>query len=74
MPGRILLITILIAIVILVFRRLKRSSTRPQARKKTTTGRMVQCAACGLYLPEQEALSHQGKFYCSQSHRDGHTS
>jgi uncharacterized protein len=74
MPGRILLITILIAIAILVFRRLKRSSSRPQARKKTAVGRMVQCAACGLYLPEKEALSHQGKYYCSTSHRDGHKS
>jgi uncharacterized protein len=74
MPGRILLILILIAIVILAFRRLKRLSSRPQAGKKTTTGRMVQCATCGLYLPEQEAISHQGKYYCSQSHRDEHKS
>jgi uncharacterized protein len=72
MPGRLLLILILIAIAILAFRRLKRSSSKPQARKKTTIGRMVQCATCGLYLPEQEAISHQGKYYCSQSHRDEH--
>jgi uncharacterized protein len=71
MPGRILLIFILIAIAILAFRRLMRVSSRPQARKKTTTGRMVQCATCGLYLPEHEAISYQGKYYCSQSHRDG---
>ncbi len=74
MPGRTLLILVLIAIAILAFRRLKRSSSRPQVKNKTTTGRMVQCAVCGLYLPEQEALSHQGRYYCSQSHRDGHTS
>jgi uncharacterized protein len=74
MPGRILLIIILIAIAILALRRLKRVSTRTQAGKKTTTGRMVQCATCGLYLPEQEAISHQGKFYCSQSHRDEYKS
>jgi uncharacterized protein len=74
MPGRILLILILIAIAILVFRRLKRSSSRPRVKKNITTGRMVQCATCGLYLPEREALSHQGKHYCSQSHRDGHES
>jgi len=70
MPGRILLILILIAVVMLVVRRLKRLSSRPQAGKKTTTGHMVQCAMCGLYLPEQEAISHHGKYYCSQSHRD----
>jgi len=74
MPGRILLILILIAIVILAFRRLKRFSSRSQAGKKITTGHMVQCATCGLYLPEQEAISHQGKYYCSQLHRDEHQS
>ena len=74
MPGRILLILILIAIAILAYRRLKRVSSRPQAKRKTTTGRMVQCTTCGLYLPEQEAISHQGKYYCSPAHRDGHTS
>jgi uncharacterized protein len=71
MPGRTLLILILIAIAILAIRRLKRISPRPEVRKKTVTGRMVQCATCGLYLPEQEAISHQGRYYCSQSHRDG---
>jgi len=35
---------------------------------------MVQCATCGLYLPEQEAISHHGKYYCSQPHRDEHQS
>jgi len=72
MPGRILLLFVLVAIVILVIRRLKRSSSRAQTGKRTTTGRMVQCAACGIYLPEQEAIVHQGKYYCSPSHRDGH--
>jgi uncharacterized protein len=72
MPGRILLIFILIAIAILAFRRLKRASSRPPERKKTTTGRMVQCATCGLYLPEQEAISQQGRYYCSHAHRDAH--
>jgi uncharacterized protein len=74
MPGRILLILILIAVAILALRRLKRVSSRQQAGKKTTTGHMVQCATCGLYLPEEEAISHQGKYFCSQSHRDEYKS
>jgi uncharacterized protein len=72
MPGRLLLILIIVAIAILAFRRLKESASRPDARKKTKTGQMVQCAACGLYLPEREAIRHQGKYYCSPSHREGH--
>jgi uncharacterized protein len=72
MPGRILLLLVLIAVVVLAFKRLKRSPTRPSEGKPTTTERMVQCAACGLYLPEQEAIIHHGKYYCSPSHRDAH--
>jgi uncharacterized protein len=72
MPGRILLLLILVAIVILALRRLKRTPTRPSQGKRPTIGRMVQCAACGLYLPEQEAIFHQGNYYCSPSHRDSH--
>jgi uncharacterized protein len=74
MPGRILLLLVLVAIAILALRHLKRRPSRASREKRTTTGRMVQCAACGLYLPEQEAIVHQGKYYCSTSHRDGHES
>ena len=74
MPGRSLLILILIVIAVLAFRRLKESASRQNMKKKTRTktGQMVQCAACGLYLPEREAIHHQGKYYCSPSHRDEH--
>jgi uncharacterized protein len=29
----------------------------------------VQCAYCGVYVPEQEALASGGHFYCSDAHR-----
>jgi hypothetical protein len=31
--------------------------------------RMVQCAHCALYLPEEEALRRDAAFYCSEEHR-----
>jgi uncharacterized protein len=72
MSGRILLILIVVAIAILVVRRLIKSSSRPVTRKDTGTARMVQCAQCGLYLPEREAISHEGRYYCSLAHRQDH--
>jgi uncharacterized protein len=29
---------------------------------------MVQCAHCGIYIPEQEALVNGDRFYCSAAH------
>ena len=72
MSGRILVLLVLIAIVILAMKRLKRSSPAPQVKEKATAGQMVQCATCGLYVPKQEAIQHQGKYYCSVAHRDEH--
>ena len=30
---------------------------------------MVKCAVCDLYVPENEAESDHGRYYCSTSHR-----
>ena len=31
---------------------------------------MVVCAQCGTHLPEPDALSRQGRWYCCVQHRD----
>lgn len=31
--------------------------------------RMVECAHCGLHVPETESLSDQGRHYCCAAHR-----
>ena len=30
---------------------------------------MVSCAHCGLHIPQNEAIQAQGKYYCSDEHR-----
>lgn len=39
---------------------------------RDTAGRapekMIACNHCGLYLPESEALSADGKFFCNREH------
>jgi uncharacterized protein len=67
MPLRSLVILIAIALVIYAVRRLWRTS-RPADKRGEQPARMVQCAHCGVYIPEHEALTHSGRFYCSQGH------
>jgi uncharacterized protein len=33
---------------------------------------MVACAHCGTHLPQTEALSDNGHFFCNVEHRDRH--
>ena len=66
---RFILILIALAVIVMV---LKRLWQKPGAEKqhRVLSSKMVQCAHCGLYTPEQDAISHNGKTYCSQAHAD----
>jgi uncharacterized protein len=66
---RTLVIIIVLALIIMIARRLWQTP-RPPARPGRQPGQMVQCANCGVYLPLQEALTHGEHFYCSQAHLD----
>jgi uncharacterized protein len=66
---RTLLILIAVIIVVLTVKRLF-SAPRPEKNLQTHSGKMLQCAHCGMYVPETEALSHRGRDYCSAAHRD----
>lgn len=68
MPLRTLVILIAIALVVIAVRGLLRSS-RPAGRRGQQPARVVQCAHCGVYIPEHEALASGGRFYCSDAHR-----
>jgi len=49
-------------------RRLSRSGA-PAGTKVHDQGHMVACRHCGLYLPQQDAVSEGDDFYCSDAHR-----
>ena len=53
----------------MVLTRLWRSSG-PEEKRQIPSNKMVQCAHCGLYTPEQDAILHDGKYYCTQAHLD----
>jgi uncharacterized protein len=72
MPLRALVILIAVALIVIAIRSLWRSS-RPEKGHRQQPARMVQCAQCGVYIPENEALSSGGRFYCSEAHLKDNT-
>jgi len=67
MPIRTLLILIAVAVVILGVKRLF-APRLTGGRTSKEPARMVQCAHCGMYVPEPEACKRQGLYYCTPAH------
>jgi len=66
---RTLLIFIALALIVMIGKRLLQKP-RVEKRPRNLSGHMVQCANCGIYVPENEAFKLGGRFYCSREHRD----
>ncbi|KWR91983.1 PP0621 family protein [Cupriavidus sp. IDO] len=46
----------------------RRSAEAPRAPAATHPEAMVQCAHCGVHLPQSEAIAWRGLHYCRRSH------
>jgi len=75
------LLLIVVAVVAVIWL-LRRALAGPGAHAKPPSdageqkGELVSCAQCGVNLPQTEARSDGGRFYCSEEHwrlgpRDG---
>lgn len=74
-PMGILRLLLLIVLALLVYRLARRWLDRKAALRRTQAedkGRMLACAHCGIYFPEQDAVRDGGQVYCSTAHRDAH--
>lgn len=69
--GRILFWLLLALVAYLGYRwwRVKRASLQRSASEPAQVEAMVRCAACGLNLPQSEALATDGQWFCSEEHR-----
>lgn len=61
-----LLLMFIFGIAWRLIRALAPPASAPRGDGKT---RMVKCAVCDLYVPEDEAEKDNGRYYCSTSHR-----
>ena len=66
---RTLVIIIVLVLIFIIAKRLWQKPQTPAGRSRKNA-RMVQCANCGIYIPEPEALQRAGHYYCSQAHLD----
>lgn len=69
-PMRTLLIFLALVIIFMVVKRLWLQPRTGADKRKRLSGQMVQCRHCGMYIPEQEAFSQQGQWYCSKKHME----
>ena len=49
----------------------QRSASPPRPAPPTQEN-MVLCAHCGVYLPQTQAVSGRGGFFCDEAHRFAH--
>jgi uncharacterized protein len=66
-----LLLIGLILIVLWFFRSPSRRSGTARAPAERQPERMVQCARCGVHLPESESIRDGDVHYCCDEHRTG---
>ncbi len=66
---RVLLYLVGIALVVWILYRLAKSP-RIESKPRKKVGDMVSCARCGTYVPRDEAIRANEKFYCCSQHRD----
>jgi len=64
------LVIIIALVLIFIIAKRQLQKPRPPAQSGRQQGKMVQCANCGIYIPEQDACSRGERFYCSQAHLD----
>jgi uncharacterized protein len=71
--GRIILIVLIVLAVIFLVRGFGRARARGDGDKdrerELLDQRMVQCAHCGVYVPESGAVAAAGLHFCSDEHR-----
>lgn len=65
---RILIIAIAIWLAVLLVRRALRAGRPEKTHTPPSPPRMLPCAACGVHVPETDALIQGGRTYCCKEH------
>ena len=69
---KLVILAIAIWLIVTILKRYRKGmSQSDSASHKTNHSNgepMVQCAYCGVHLPESESVESQGQFFCSQAH------
>lgn len=70
MSKLLILILVGLALYLLIKGFGRRASTRkPKADAPAAGERMVSCAHCGVHMPQSDAISGDGIYFCGEAHR-----
>ena len=69
MLVRLISVLLIVAIVVVVMRRLRVRNCGPRKRA-VIDAKTVRCAHCQVYLPSNDAVTRDGHFYCTKAHAD----
>lgn len=67
--NKLFLLIIFAVLLYLVFTRSRRSSEKREDVTPSVAETMIQCARCGLHLPQGEGLPDGDLYYCCEEHR-----
>jgi uncharacterized protein len=65
---RLLIILVGLWLVLRIIKQALTSRSKTPSRRKPAITNMVECAHCGLHLPESEALMKENKYFCGEEH------
>lgn len=68
--GKILFWLVVGFVIVLVMKLAAKKRVPPPDKGPKEVEDMVRCRVCGVNLPRSEAILSQGRFYCSQEHRN----
>lgn len=69
--AKLIFIAIAIWLIFIILKRYRKgfdSSENQATGRQKNSEAMVQCAHCGVHLPESESIQSDGQFFCSQAH------
>ncbi len=69
MLVRLIFVLLIVAIVVMVMRRVRVRGDVPRKRVNIDA-KTVRCAHCQVYLPTHDAVARDGHHYCSPAHAD----
>lgn len=70
--GKLLLFVLVAILAYLFFKGSGRRTGSPPgggAKRSRPAERMVECAHCGVHLPESEAVKQADRYFCCDEHR-----
>jgi uncharacterized protein len=65
---RLILLLVLGWVAYRLVKRIRSDDTQPPADEPQKRIEIIPCAKCGVHVPREEAIMHEGKAYCSTAH------